>query len=64
MGGDARVVLEGPNGFLWEHSLVFEFKISNNQAEYEASVARLELARDMDVRRVTCQTDSQLVVGK
>ncbi|XP_017408416.1 uncharacterized protein LOC108321234 [Vigna angularis] len=60
----AGIVLEGPNGFLLEHSLVFKFKVSNNQAEYEALMAGLELARDMGARRVTCRTDSQLVVGQ
>lgn len=36
-----------------EYSLMFQFKASNNQANYEALVARLELARDMGVRRLT-----------
>ncbi|XP_047168236.1 uncharacterized protein LOC124837005 [Vigna umbellata] len=58
------IVLEGPNGFLLEHSLIFKFKVSNNQAEYEALVGDLELTRDMGARRVVCRTDSQLVVGQ
>lgn len=58
------VVLEGPNGFLIEYSLVFKFKASNNQAEYEALVAGLELARDMRAQKLICRTDSQLVVGQ
>ncbi|XP_052723752.1 uncharacterized protein LOC128193711 [Vigna angularis] len=60
----AGIVLEGPNGFLLEHSLIFKFKVSNNQAEYEALVAGLKLAKDMGARRVTCHTDSELVVGQ
>lgn len=60
----AGVVLEGPNGFLLEHALVFKFRVSNNQAEYEALIVGLELARDMGVRRLTSRTDSQLVVGQ
>ncbi|XP_014521800.1 uncharacterized protein LOC106778352 [Vigna radiata var. radiata] len=60
----AGVVLEGPNGFLMEHSLIFKFKASNNQAEYEALLAGLQLAKDMGARRLTCRTDSQLVVGQ
>lgn len=35
----AGIVLEGPKGFLVEHSLIFKLKTSNNQAEYEALVA-------------------------
>ncbi|XP_047181369.1 uncharacterized protein LOC124847835 [Vigna umbellata] len=57
-GGGVGVVVKGPNEFLLEHSLVFKFKTSNNQAKYEALVAELELAKDMGVRWVTCRTDS------
>ncbi|XP_014498083.1 uncharacterized protein LOC106759429 [Vigna radiata var. radiata] len=60
----AGIVLEGPNGFLLEHSLLFKFKTSNNQAEYEALVAGLELAKDMGAKKLICRTDSQLVVGQ
>ncbi|MCI47478.1 gag-pol polyprotein, partial [Trifolium medium] len=38
-GSGAGVVLEGPDGVLIEQSLRFEFRASNNQAEYEALIA-------------------------
>lgn len=57
-------MLEGPNGFLLEHALVFKFHVSNNQAEYEALVAGLQLAKDMGVQELICRTDSRLVVGQ
>lgn len=60
----ASIILEGLNGFLLEHFLVFKFKVSNNQAEYETLIAGLELAKDMGTRRLICRTDSQLVVGQ
>lgn len=60
----AGIVLEGPNGFLLEHSLLLKFKTSNNQAEYEALIVSLELAKDMGAKKVVCRTDSQLVVGQ
>ncbi|XP_014500153.1 uncharacterized protein LOC106761149 [Vigna radiata var. radiata] len=60
----AGVVLEGPNEFFMEHSLIFKFKASNNQAEYEALLAGLQLAKDVGARKVICQTNSQLVVGQ
>lgn len=62
--GGARIVLEGPDGFLLEYALVFKFKTSNNQAEYKALVAVLELAKDMGVHNLICHTDSRLVVGQ
>ncbi|XP_017438200.1 uncharacterized protein LOC108344248 [Vigna angularis] len=63
-GGGASVVLEGPNGLAVEESLIFQFKVNNNQAEYEALIAGLELAQDLGVECVECRTDSQLVVGQ
>lgn len=63
-GYGAGIVLEGPSGFLLEYSLVFKFKVSNNQAEYEALVAGLELTKDMGARKLICRMDSQLVVGQ
>jgi len=43
----ARIVLEGPGYLIIEKLLRFEFKTSNNQVEYEALLAELELAWDM-----------------
>lgn len=62
-GVGAEIVLEGPNNILVEHSLIFRFKISNNQAEYEALLVGMELARDLGVEFLECRTDSQLVEG-
>jgi len=56
-------VLEGPNNILIEKSLHFSFKTSNNQAEYEAILAGLSLAREVGVKSLTCKTDSKLTVG-
>ena len=46
-GSGGGVILEGPNGVLIEQSLRFAFKASNNQAEYEALIARILLAKEM-----------------
>ena len=62
-GAGAGVVLEGPGGLLIEQSLRFGFNTSNNQAEYEALIAGLELARDMGEQEVVCKSDSRLTVG-
>ena len=60
----AGIVIEGPNGFMVEHSLQFKFKASNNQAEYEALIAGLRLAKDLGAAKLKCNTDSKLVVGQ
>lgn len=62
-GGGAGIVLEGPNGIMVEQALIFQFKVSNNQAKYEALIAGLKLARDLGVEILRCKTNSQLVEG-
>jgi len=59
----AGIVLEGPNDILIEKSLHFAFKTSNNQAEYEAILVGLSLAREVGVKMLTCKTDSKLTIG-
>nr|KYP72078.1 Uncharacterized protein Mb2253c family [Cajanus cajan] len=61
-GGGAGIILEGPNQVTLEQSLKFSFKVTNNQAEYEALLTRLRLARDLEARRVSCNSDSKLMV--
>ncbi|RDX64038.1 hypothetical protein CR513_57448, partial [Mucuna pruriens] len=60
----ARVILEGPGGVLVEQSLHFDFRASNNQAEYEALLAGMRLARDLEAKILTAKSDSKLVTGQ
>ena len=43
-------------------ALRFGFKASNNEAEYEALIVGLELAKEMKVESLDIFNDSQLVV--
>nr|KYP41404.1 hypothetical protein KK1_037238 [Cajanus cajan] len=61
-GGGACIILEGPNKVTIEQSLKFDFKVTNNQAEYEALLAGLRLARDLGAQRVSYNNDSKLMV--
>nr|KYP52771.1 Uncharacterized protein Mb2253c family [Cajanus cajan] len=61
-GGGAGIILEGPHQVTLEQSLKFSFKVTNNQAEYEALLAGLRLARDLGSRKVNCNSDSKLMV--
>ena len=45
-----------------EYSLRFGFRASNNEAEYEAVIAGLNLAHSMEVDQLEVCSDSQLVV--
>ncbi|XP_068475223.1 uncharacterized protein [Phaseolus vulgaris] len=60
----AGVVLEGPGEIVIEQAMKFEFKTSNNQAEYEAIIAGLHLAIELEITNIICKSDSRLVVGQ
>ena len=45
-----------------EYALIFNFQASNNEAEYEAVIARLNLAHSMEANQLEVSSDSQLVV--
>ena len=63
-GSRAGVILEGPNGLLIEQALQFAFKASNNQAEYEALIAGMLLAKEMGAKSLMVKSDSLLVTGQ
>jgi len=58
------VVLERPNKLLIEQSLIFKFKASNNQAEYEALIAGMDLTREMGAENLRARSDSQQVTSQ
>ncbi|XP_068499851.1 uncharacterized protein [Phaseolus vulgaris] len=63
-GSGAGIILEGPNGVLIEQALRFTLKASNNQAEYEAFIAGMLLAKEMGAQSLLAKSDSQLVTGQ
>ncbi|XP_068503704.1 uncharacterized protein [Phaseolus vulgaris] len=64
LGSGAGIILEGPNDVLIEQSLKFAFKASNNQAEYEALIAGVLLAKEMGARVLLAKSDSLLITGQ
>ncbi|XP_064947540.1 uncharacterized protein LOC103974979 [Musa acuminata AAA Group] len=60
-GVGAGLVLRAPGGRTFERSLRFGFRATNNEAEYEALLAGLRLALEMQVDVLHVLTDSQLV---
>ncbi|XP_015936371.1 uncharacterized protein LOC107462306 [Arachis duranensis] len=62
--GGAGVILESPAGVIYEQSTKFEFPVSNNQAEYEALLSGLILAREVGVTKVEVCSDSQVVTSQ
>nr|XP_043633230.1 uncharacterized protein K02A2.6-like [Erigeron canadensis] len=48
----------------YTYALRFEFETMNNEAEYEALIAGLNLAEDMKIRSIKAFVDSQLVANQ
>ncbi|CAI9778484.1 unnamed protein product [Fraxinus pennsylvanica] len=63
-GLQGDVVLESPEGHKLNCAAILGFKASNNVAEYEALLAGLRLANELHVKRLTINSDSQLVVNQ
>ncbi|XP_059461825.1 uncharacterized protein LOC132190804 [Corylus avellana] len=61
--GGARIVMITPDGEKLCSSLKLKFKTTNNEAEYEAVLAGLDLALEMGDKFVKMRSDSQVVVG-
>ena len=61
-GSEAGLILTSLEGIDIEYELIFGFQASNNEAEYEAVIASLNLAHSMEVDQLKVCSDSQLVV--
>ena len=61
-GSGAGLILTSPEGIDIEYALRFGFHASNNEAEYEAVIAGLNLAHSLEVDQLEVYSDSQLVV--
>ena len=61
-GSGAGLILTSSKGIDIEYALRFWFRASNNEAEYEAVIAELNLAHSMEVDQLEVCSDSQLVV--
>ncbi|KAK0596914.1 hypothetical protein LWI29_020073 [Acer saccharum] len=63
-GNGAGVVVSTPEGDLVECALRFDFKATNNQAEYEALIAGLKISTVLGADEVEIFSDSQVVVNQ
>ncbi|VFQ92735.1 unnamed protein product [Cuscuta campestris] len=60
----AGIVLITPEKFRIYYAIRFQFRVSNNEAEYEALINGLKILSKMGVSRVRVYSDSRLVVGQ
>ena len=63
-GAGIGLQLRTPSGDKIEQAIRLRFNASNKESEYEAILARLELAAALSTGRLLIQSDSQLVVGQ
>nr|GEY32452.1 reverse transcriptase domain-containing protein [Tanacetum cinerariifolium] len=63
-GSGAGLILTNPDGLELIYALRFQFAASNNEAEYEALIAGLQIATQMGVKNIQANVDSKLVANQ
>ncbi|GKE57902.1 reverse transcriptase domain-containing protein [Tanacetum coccineum] len=63
-GPGAGLILINPKRIEFTYALRFEFNASNNEAEYEALIAGLHIAKQMGVQNLVAKVDSRLVANQ
>ncbi|XP_074323188.1 uncharacterized protein LOC141660123 [Apium graveolens] len=56
------LILSSPEGFEICQTIRFDFPLTNNETEYEAPLAGMELARSLEAKHLRAFNDSMLVV--
>ncbi|KAL0433672.1 UNVERIFIED_CONTAM: hypothetical protein Slati_2701500 [Sesamum latifolium] len=59
-----QALLSSPQGEDLEFAVKFDFKASNNEAEYEALVIGMRMAHEAGARHLLAYSDSQLIVNQ
>ncbi|XP_074305439.1 uncharacterized protein LOC141640606 [Silene latifolia] len=62
-GVGVGLVLKSPQGEQIIQAVRCEFKVTNNEAEYEALILGLQLALEMQINHIKVYSDSQLIVN-
>ncbi|GJR78642.1 reverse transcriptase domain-containing protein [Tanacetum coccineum] len=63
-GCGVGVILTNPEGTEFTYALRFQFKTTNNEAEYEALIAGLRITKKMGVQNLQVNVDSKLVANQ
>nr|GEW04074.1 hypothetical protein [Tanacetum cinerariifolium] len=62
-GFEASLILTNPEGAKFTYALRFRFDATNNEAEYEALIVGLRIAKQMGVKNLQANVDSYLVAN-
>nr|GEW62886.1 reverse transcriptase domain-containing protein [Tanacetum cinerariifolium] len=60
----AALILTNPEGVEFTYTIRFRFDATNNEAEYEALIAELKMAKQMGVKNLKANVDSRLVANQ
>jgi len=63
-GSGVGIALSSPEGDKVKFALKFDFNTSNNEAEYEAMIHGLQIAKDLEIKKLKVYSDSQLIVNQ
>ncbi|XP_071727840.1 uncharacterized protein [Rutidosis leptorrhynchoides] len=63
-GAGAGLILTGPRQEEHTYALRFNFKVANNEAEYEALLVGMRIARELGIIKLQAYVDSQLVANQ
>ena len=63
MGARIGLQLKAPTEERIEQAIRLDFPASNNEIEYEAILAGVDLAKSVSLEKLIIRSDSQLVVG-
>lgn len=58
----AGIIITALGGEELEYAIRFRFKVTNNEAEYEALVNGLKIAHKLEAKRIRVKSDSKLIV--
>ena len=62
--GGIRVILKSPEGDKLKYAARLQYQTTNNEAEYEALLKGLELAKSLGPESIIVQGDSQLIINQ
>ena len=63
-GGGAGIIITSLEKDVLKYGVQLKFPITNNEAEYEALLTRLRIARALGAEKIMLKSDSQLVIGQ
>ena len=63
-GYRSGIILTDPGGVECSHCFRFKFRAINNEAEYDALIARMGVAESLEADFLIVKSDSQLVVNQ